>query len=113
MRFCQAGLNPYTNRWTVEYLWLWTDGESGQRYDGPWRFVEELPEGGRRTIEFAEPPETPEAIELAVRPAPLTRGETFDLMTEAGFRDVEIRSAKDLGAAGDDERVVVFLGQRR
>ncbi len=110
--FCQAGVNPNTNRWTVEYTSLWSDGDTGQAYDGPWRFVEDLEDGTRRTIEFAEPPESPEEIRLPDRPLPLTRAETLALMTEAGFRDIEVRSPKDLSPASEDERVVVFLGRR-
>jgi SAM-dependent methyltransferase len=109
---CQAGPNPATGRWTAEYMGLFNDGDTGQAYDGPWRFLEILEDGTRRTIEFAEPPATPEGIRVPDRPVPLTRDETVALMTEIGFRDVETRSPKDLGPPGENERVIVFLGRR-
>jgi SAM-dependent methyltransferase len=112
LTLCQAGLNPHTNRWTAEYMGLWSDGDTGQAYDGPWRFVEDLPDGTKRTIEFDTPPDGAGQLRVPDRPAPLTRDETTAMMADAGFRDIEIRSTKDLGPVGDDERVVLFLGRR-
>jgi hypothetical protein len=105
-------VNPNTGLFTAEYMGLFVDGDTGRRYDGPWRFLELRPDGTRRLFEFAPPPADPARVPLPDRPRALTRAETIAMMCEAGFVDVEVRSAKDLGPAADDERVVMFLGRR-
>ncbi len=102
-----AGMNPNTGRWTAEYQGRWTDGKSGIEYNGPWRFVEYLPDGATRAIEFAVEGEV-----MRKWPVPLTRGETVAMMREVGFAEVEIRSTKNLGPVGDADWAVVFLGRR-
>ncbi|MHC4469740.1 MAG: class I SAM-dependent DNA methyltransferase [Planctomycetota bacterium] len=106
----QAGVNPNTGRWTVEYTGHWTDSVTGLDFTGPWRFVEEVPGGSRRTFEFRAPPgHEPEPA----LPVALTQGETVELMGAVGFRDVEVRSAYELEPPSDTDRVVVFTGRRR
>jgi SAM-dependent methyltransferase len=102
-----AGMNPHTGRWTAEYQGHFSDGIAGVHYHGPWRFVEYLPDGRKRKIEFSAKGEPPTEY-----PEPLTRDETVVLMREAGFSDVQVRSARDLGPAADADRTAMFLARR-
>jgi SAM-dependent methyltransferase len=105
---CRAGVNPNTGLWTVEYHGRWSDSVTGEDYIGPWRFVEETEDGARHAFEFRSPPGS--EPEPAPPPA-LTRAETVAWMRDAGFTDVEVRSAYDLGPPADDDRVAVFTGR--
>jgi len=108
----QAGTNPNTGLFTAEYTGLFTDADTGRRYDGPWRFVEHRDDGTRRAFEFAPPPAEPGTVPLPDRPAPWTRAETVEALRGAGFADVEPRSFPDLGPPRDDAWFAVFLARR-
>lgn len=112
LRTARADVNPNTGLFTAEYMGLFTDTDTGRRYDGPWRFLEVGPDGTRRLFEFAPPPEDPEALSVPDRPPALTRDETAAMMREAGFAEVEMRSPPDLGPIGAGDRVTVFLGRK-
>lgn len=106
------GLNPNTGRWTGNYMGGWIDGISGQRYHGPWRFVEQLEDGARRAFEFAPPPARPDEIRAHPRPRAMTRDETVAMLAAEGFRDVELRSPEDLAPADETDWSVVFLARK-
>jgi SAM-dependent methyltransferase len=106
------GVNPNTGLYTAEYMGLFTDGDTGQRYDGPWRFVEHREDGTKRAIEFAPPPEDPGEIPLPERATSMTRAETVAMLEAAGFVDVDVRSAPDLEPISDHAWTAVFLARK-
>ncbi len=106
------GRNPNTGRWTADYQGRWVDDLTGQRYDGPWRFVEYQDDGRVRAFEFASVPPVTGKLDVSRHPAPLTRDETVALMREVGFDRVEVRAPAELGEPGRAGDVAVFLGRK-